>query len=275
MKTASLHKQNEEKITFSFGANWQDYLRTVAEASIQSARTDIEKWLGTTSMTGETVLDIGCGSGVHSLVFCRMGARRILSMDVDPLAVEATRTLRRREGEPRNWEIIEGSILDEALSSGLGVFDTVYAWGVLHHTGALWEALENACRLVAPGGRLWLALYAEGPNYERDLRIKKEYNASSGFGKKIMVYHRIGQLMWRRLRGRQNPLRWNQKKERGMNVYHDIIDWLGGLPYEVAHPERVTQFLCERGFVRHRIELFPEGCNHIYLFARDSRKGNV
>ncbi|HTZ40603.1 MAG TPA: class I SAM-dependent methyltransferase [Syntrophales bacterium] len=271
----SLKKHDDVGITFSFGANWQDYLRTVSEASIQSARDDIEKWLGSTFLTNKTVLDIGCGSGVHSLVFSRMGARRIFSMDVDPLAVEATRTLWHREGEPQRWEIVEGSILDEAFLSTLGVFDAVYAWGVLHHTGALWKALDNTSRLVAPGGRLWIALYADGPNYDRDLCIKKTYNASSGFGKRVMVYRWIGRLMWGRFRRGQNPFGWNQKKERGMNVYHDIIDWLGGLPYEVAHPDRVTEYLCELGFVPSRIELFPEGCNHIYLFTRNKGDGDL
>jgi 2-polyprenyl-6-hydroxyphenyl methylase/3-demethylubiquinone-9 3-methyltransferase len=219
-------------------------------------------------MKGRNILDVGCGSGVHSLAFHRMGAGRVLSMDVDPRSVEAARTLWQREGKPRNWEVVEGSILDRPFLSALGTFDLVYAWGVLHHTGELWAALENAAGRVGDGGLLWIAIYADGPNYERDLRIKKRYNAASDFGKRVMVYRWIGGLMRERCRRGRNPFSWSQNKERGMNVYHDIIDWLGGLPYEVASPEKVGAFLRERGFVQERVDLYPEGSNNIYLFRR-------
>jgi SAM-dependent methyltransferase len=268
MKDLSVMGTEQEKITFSFGANWMDYVNTVSEASIQAARDDIERWLGAVRVRDKTILDIGCGSGLHSLVFHRMGARRILSMDVDPRSVQAARALWQKEGRPEQWIIEGGSILDGTFLSTVGVFDMVYAWGVLHHTGAMWEALENASRLVAERGCLWIALYADGPNYDRDLCIKRKYNSASRLGKRIMVYRWIGKLMRERLRMRQNPLRWNHKKDRGMNVYHDIVDWLGGLPYEVANPEKVMQFFRDRGFLPEKVELFPEGSNHIYLFKR-------
>ena len=250
-------RTEQEKITFSFGANWQDYLRTVSEEALRAACKDIEGWIGGVFVKGRTILDVGCGSGVHSLAFHRMGSGRVLSMDVDPRSVEAARTLWQREGKPRNWEVVEGSILDRPFLSAWGTFDLVYAWGVLHHTGALWAALEHAAGLVAKGGLFWLALYADGPNYERDLRIKKKYNAASEFGKRVMVYRWIGSLMRERLRRGRNPFGWNHKKERGMNVYHDIIDWLGGLPYEVANPEKVGAFMSERGFLQRESSSTP------------------
>ena len=47
-------------------------------------------------------------------------------------------------------------MLDREYLARLGQFDVVYSWGVLHHTGAMWQALENVARLVVGGGlSLW------------------------------------------------------------------------------------------------------------------------
>jgi 2-polyprenyl-6-hydroxyphenyl methylase/3-demethylubiquinone-9 3-methyltransferase len=81
--------------------------------------------------------------------------------------------------------------------------------------------------------------------------------------------------MKNRLRNRQNPFKWNQRKERGMDVYHDIIDWLGGLPYEVASSEEVSSFMEGRGFILEKVEAYPERWNNIYLFLRTSSAGAV
>ena len=107
--------------------------------------------LGTSDLAGRTFLDIGCGSGLFSLAALQLGAK-VHSFDYDPDAVATTRQLRDRYAPDSDWRVEQGSVLDSSLISRLGQFDIVYSWGVLHHTGALWEALDAACRLVAPGG---------------------------------------------------------------------------------------------------------------------------
>ncbi len=74
--------------------------------------------------------------------------------------------------------------------------------------------------------------------------------------------------MIKRLLSGKNPFSWNEIKERGMDVYHDIIDWLGGLPYEVASPEEVINFCESRNFKLLKIERRGEGANSIYLFKK-------
>ena len=55
----------------------------------------------------------------------------------------------------------------------------MYSWGVLHHTGAMWKALENASTLVRPGGLLFIALYNnQGGASRRWKIIKRTYNDS-------------------------------------------------------------------------------------------------
>jgi 2-polyprenyl-6-hydroxyphenyl methylase/3-demethylubiquinone-9 3-methyltransferase len=62
----------------------------------------------------------------------------------------------------------------------------------------------------------------------------------------------------------KHPLR----TDRGMNVWHDAIDWLGGLPYEFATPAELTACLDRLGFTRVRARLTRRsGCNE-FTFQR-------
>lgn len=257
--------QNE--VTFSFGENWKNYLDTVTEDEVHSAKRDIEEWLGNGFVSGKTVVDIGSGSGIHSLAFYLLGAKRIYSFDADPSSVEATKRLRTKFESPGRWTVSHGSILDKEFLQSLGQFDIAYSWGVLHHTGAMWEALEKSFGLVKPGGKLWVALYVKGPRYPKDLALKKRYNAASEFGKRWMIYQRIGKVILSKLGHFENPFAWNQKKRRGMNVYHNIVDWLGGLPYEVASENEVLKFGRSYGFILEEIKVKNEGGCSGYLFS--------
>jgi len=270
----SLDKQRAERsITFSFGDNWSDFVQTIDEETIERAKRDIEKWLGEGYVRGKRVLDIGCGSGLHSLCYYQLGAGEVVSFDHDEKSVEATRFLWSESGRPGNWRVFQGSILDAELVGELGVHDIVYAWGVLHHTGSMWEAVENSTSVVGNGGKFWVALYTKGSRYEKDLQLKRRYNAAGEWGKKLMVARWILKLMFRRLRRRRNPFKWNRRRARGMSVYYDIIDWLGGLPYEVASVEEVVAFCRAKGLVVDKVVPKPEGGNSIYLFTRKHSQG--
>lgn len=258
----------KDRVSFSFGENWRDYVETVRQEDVERAKRDIEEWLGADAVRGKTVVDVGCGSGIHSLAFRSLGARTISSFDADHYSVEATRVLWEREGQPENWSVSRGSVLDKEYVASYGQYDIVYSWGVLHHTGAMWQAVENVCGLVKPGGVLWISLYTKGPRYPKDLALKQKYNSASRAGKRWMICRGIGRLVLSRLKHFKNPFTWNQKRERGMNAYHDLVDWLGGLPYEVASEDDVVRFGRKAGFVLERINAEREGGCSIYVFSR-------
>jgi len=270
-------KQPEEspEPTFSFGENWRDYLINISDADIARARKDVEEWLGDGFVAGKTVLDIGSGSGIHSLGFHSLCAESVQSFDYDEHSVEATRTLWAKQGSPGNWTVSQGSILNPAFLETMGQFDIVYSWGVLHHTGAMWEAFKNVATLLAPGGALWISLYTKGPNYQEHLELKTRYNLASDAGKRWMVRKVVARRMLGKIRRLQNPFAWNTKKARGMNQYHDIVDWLGGLPYEVADPNEVLRAGKEQGLALERIKVRPEGTCSIYLFSECSRRHRI
>ncbi len=259
----------DDKVTFSFGKNWESFLSAADASALEKATADIEEWLGQGSVKGKTVLDIGSGSGLHSLAYFHLGATSIVSFDYDQHSVAATKECWRRAGSPDNWQVMHGSVLDRAFIQSLGTFDIVYSWGVLHHTGSMWKAIEHATLPIKPGGLFWISIYNKTPNYPKELALKQQYNRSNWFGKKWLELREIGKTMRYRYQNHLNPFTWNERRMRGMDAYHDIVDWLGGLPYEVATGDELITFCAEWKLTPVKT-IIGQHATNILLFSRAS-----
>jgi len=260
----------DDKITFSFGKNWESFLSHADASALNKAISDIEEWLGVGYVEGKTVLDIGSGSGLHSMAYFRLGAKSIVSFDYDLHSVEATKRCWQSCGNPDNWKVLHGSVLERSFIQRLGQFDIVYSWGVLHHTGSLWNAIENAAIPTGPEGLFWISIYNKTPNFPKELSLKQRYNRSNNIGKRWLEIIEIIKVMHYRIKNRRNPFAWNERRMRGMDVYHDIVDWLGGLPYEVATGDELIAFCAEMQLTPVKTLLGKEATN-ILLFKRTSR----
>jgi 2-polyprenyl-3-methyl-5-hydroxy-6-metoxy-1,4-benzoquinol methylase len=229
----------------------------------------VAEWLGR-DLRGHRVVDVGSGQGLTSLAAFRLGAS-VVSFDVDPESVIATTRLWQSAGSPGTWQVQAGSILDVGYVAGLGTFDVVISWGVLHHTGALWTALDNAGSLVAPDGLLWIALYHRTPQSGRSARMKRLYLRLPGLAKMLMRGAYAGRKLVKALAAHQSlPTLRGSYDRRGMNWWRDIEDWLGGYPYEVSSPGEVFRRLRPAGFELRRLDDgVGEGSNDVYLFARE------
>lgn len=225
--------------TYAFGRNWQHFVDAgVDEARLAAAVDSLRRLLVVDDLRGRTVIDVGCGSGLFSLAAVRLGADRVVAFDVDPLSVAAARALRAQAGAPPHWEITAGSILDPAFVGALDPADVVYAWGVLHHTGDLWNAIDRAASLVRRGGLLALAIYNQVDRAVGSSRqwwhVKRVYNRAPPAVQWLLEGLLMAERALRDAAVLRDPRRRWTERARGMRYRHDVRDWLGGFPYEYA-----------------------------------------
>ena len=238
---------------FEFGANWARFLEVVNDERIDTAAASLKNMLGVPTLQGKSFLDAGSGSGLFSLAALRLGAS-VHSFDFDPQSVACTRELKRRycDGDA-SWSVDEASVLDARYLRSLGQFDVVYSWGVLHHTGAMWTAIDNVVGNVNSGGHLYLMLYRDAHLAATWRAVKPTYarspapiqwlmrNAFAGFMVAgMLAKHRSIAKVRRSINGYGGT--------RGMSWYTDLTDWIGGYPFEYAEAEQVVEHLKRKGF---------------------------
>lgn len=238
---------------YAFGKNWKQFLATVDEESVRASVASMVDLFGMDSLAGRSFLDVGCGSGLSSLAALHLGADRVRSFDYDLDSVEATRELRSRAGSPEHWEVSRGDVLDRGFLAELGRFDIVYAWGVLHHTGSMWDAIRKAASLVEPGGLFMIGIYNKKSPYSEWSRALKRVYARGGplVRGAIKAAYLSATRLYRLLRGApRQPAGDCYKQKRGMDYWRDLDDWLGGYPFEFASPDEIVGFVEPLGFER-------------------------
>lgn len=269
------HKETPLEERFAFGKNWAEYLTNLSEEKMRDARESLQKRFPE-GLEGKTFLDIGCGSGLFSLGARELGAK-VLSFDFDPDSVSCAKGLKKKYfPDDEDWEVFQGSVLDSELMDGLGQFDVVYSWGVLHHTGDMWQAMENAIARVAPEGAFYIAIYNDQGGYSDLWRgVKKTYVKSPEWVRFVLclltvIFYEGRSLLIQLVRLR-NPIKhlMTRKQARGMSLWIDARDWVGGYPFEVAMPEEIFEFSRDRGFVLEWLRTNRGGiaCNE-YLFKK-------
>ncbi len=240
---------------FAFGKNWASYANLITEHQVEEAKKGLLKLISAEDFVGASFLDIGCGSGLHALGAAQLGARQILAVDIDPDSVVTTKALLSRHDISAHWKAESISVFD-LEPEYQGRFDIVYSWGVLHHTGDMWEAINKAAAMVAPDGVLALALYRK-THLDAFLKLEKRLYAHAPMPAQAFVrgaYLATFRLnMWM---GGAGSLREHVAKyssNRGMDFYHDVHDWLGGYPYESTCTPEVDSKLTRLGFKAERV----------------------
>jgi len=236
---------------FAFGKNWHSFIeRSFDESRLAIAQQHLLEFLKADTLAGKRFLDIGCGSGLHSLAAYRAGAGEIVSFDYDADSVTAARQLWRLSGNPPHWRIEQGSVLGADYMASLGLFDIVYAWGVLHHTGDQWAAIRRAAERVKPGGLFYVALYTSDVftgkrNAQFWIAVKRRYNEGGWLVRRYLELGYAAGILYRLARQRRNPIAhvMGYRQSRGMSFYTDVRDWVGGWPMEFSSIAEVKEFV--------------------------------
>ena len=255
---------------FKFGKNWKKFISTLSDDRVQMAMESIKQLLGVESLAGKTFIDIGCGSGIFSLAALKLGASRVVSVDFDQDSVNCARYLNEKYGPFNNWTIMQGSILNKTLIESLGKFDVVYSWGVLHHTGHMWQAFENISLLTESSGMLAISIYNDQGLVSNFWTFAKYvYNKSPGplqwlLGNIFFLFWALLMLVVDIVKGRSILARYRGVDARGMNAYYDAIDWIGGYPFEVATTEEIERFFTNRNYELVKLQARSGmGCNEL------------
>jgi SAM-dependent methyltransferase len=254
------------KLRFKFGKNWKNYLTVLNKKKINDAQISLKKNLDLETLNGKTFLDVGSGSGLFSLAAKNLGAK-VVAFDFDRDSVFCTNELKKKYyKDSNNFEVFQGSILDKKFIITLGKFDIVYSWGVLHHTGNMWKALENILLTVKKNGLLYISIYNHQPLVSRYWSIVKRTYNQYAFSRPIWLflhffYPTLPSILLRFFQKR--------KKERGMSVFYDLIDWLGGYPFEVATPKQIFNFFKNQNFTLLNLKTVGGGlgCNE-FVFKK-------
>jgi 2-polyprenyl-3-methyl-5-hydroxy-6-metoxy-1,4-benzoquinol methylase len=264
----------ERETHFAFGENWRDYSKTIDQKRIDSAIAGVRKLLPD-GLAGKTFLDIGCGSGLHALAALSLGAAEVTAIDIDENSVSTTQGLLTRHAPNLNWTAKVASIFD-ASPDTVGKFDVVYSWGVLHHTGDMWRAIECAANFVNADGEFAIAIYSTTSCDAMWKAEKKFYSkAPRPIQWSIRQAYMAAFLAAKSLLGK-SPISYvrNYATMRGMNFSHDAHDWLGGYPYETATAAELHDRICQMGFTEQRSfplpasrGLFGSGC-HEFVFRK-------
>ena len=257
MENKELPKINESNKRFQFGQNWSNYLKSVDEFSIKEASNSLHEMMNLCDYKNKTFLDIGCGSGLFSLAAKRLGFN-VHSFDFDINSMNCTKYLKTKYYEnDKDWEIENGSILDKYFVDTLKKYDVVYSWGVLHHTGAMWVAIQNSMKCVKENGLFYIAIYNDQGLKSHVWWLIKYlfimlpkpiaylYAYSLGF-----IFEALNIIKYTILLKPMVAIKplLNYKKSRGMNYFNDLIDWMGGFPFEFVDYDVLINYFQTNGY---------------------------
>jgi SAM-dependent methyltransferase len=258
---------SEKNRAFNFGANWQRFSQgSLDSLKFEEAFNSLDQLIGHEKIKGSSFLDIGCGSGIFAIAVSLAGAGKVIGIDISRESIAASISNKERFANQNIIDFFHKSIFDDGILQ-LGKFDIVYSWGVLHHTGDMWRAIDIASQLVSPNSLFVIAIYNKHWSCKAWKAIKWSYNTVPAIIQRLMIWiFFIIIAMAKLIVTRKNPFK---KQKRGMSFYYDVIDWVGGYPYEYADKDEVINYVERLGFkcIKFVKPTVPTGCNE-FVFLK-------
>jgi SAM-dependent methyltransferase len=245
---------------FNFGDNWRRLVKVISEDKLKYAIQDIQSFMAPESISGKSFLDIGCGSGLHAVAAWRLGAREVTTVDLDPKSLKHVQQLKKVFNIPDSfpWTHYVGNIASLEGLDNVSLSDVVYSWGVLHHTGDMWSSINNASSFVKTNGYFYIMIYRDAYLAPFWKYLKKAYTFGPSFLRLILRGFFVSLFFMLLLAKHRSISKVKQRirdydRNRGMSWYIDIVDWIGGYPFEWASASQVCDYLASSGFKLQKI----------------------
>jgi len=257
----------EKNLVFDFGANWQQFSQSSLDSlKFEEAFNSLDQLIGHEKIKGSSFLDIGCGSGIFAIAASLAGAKKVVGIDISKESIAVSIGNKKRFANQNTIDFFHKSVFDDDILQ-LGQFDIVYSWGVLHHTGDMWWSIKIASQLVSPNSLFVIAIYNKHWSSKIWKVIKRFYNIVPAIIQRLMIWlFFIIIAIAKLIVTRKNPFK---KQKRGMSFYYDVIDWVGGYPYEYADKNEVINCAERLGFkcIKFVKPVVPTGCNE-FVFLK-------
>jgi 2-polyprenyl-6-hydroxyphenyl methylase/3-demethylubiquinone-9 3-methyltransferase len=256
---------------FKFGENWENFSQLITTERIDAAKQSLVELISQEKLAGKSFMDFGCGSGLFSIAAAELGAWPVIGVDLDQESIQTSKMNNDRWLPEKTIRLENLSVLNDAGMEKLPMVDVGYAWGSLHQTGAMRRAIHNCASRVKPGGIFVIAIYNRHFTSPLWQPIKKLYNVSGKFVQNVMVaiFTPIIALAKFLVTGK-NPY----VLSRGMNFKHNVIDWVGGYPYEYGNVKELTKILENENLSVEKVlpAKVPTGCNEFVCVKKGDQQ---
>jgi SAM-dependent methyltransferase len=129
----------------------RDYYHPIAERLYDMAIKDMLAMMG--APTGSTVLDAGCGPGVHSIRLAKAGYQ-VVAVDISQAMLKQAKVRIAQAGVAQAVDLKREDLTQ--LTFPNASFRYVFSWGVIIHIQDVEKALDELARILGPGGTLTL-----------------------------------------------------------------------------------------------------------------------
>lgn len=107
------------------------------------------QWLDGLELSGKTVIDFGCGSGILAIAALKLGASHVIGIDIDPQAIQASRQNAQRNGVSEKLDLYVPESQPNALQADIVIANIL--------AGPLRELAPILGGLVKEGGLIGLS----------------------------------------------------------------------------------------------------------------------
>ncbi|MFQ6107920.1 MAG: class I SAM-dependent methyltransferase [Candidatus Aminicenantales bacterium] len=252
-------RSNEERTRRFYDCLWQNYTPEYAASKKHWAL-----FFDPEEVLNKSVLDAGCGTGVFSIIFARMGALSVVGIDISKRSLERAQRQADQLGL-QNATFQKVNMLRLPFTDAC--FDIVWSWGSVHHTADPFGCLAELIRVLKPGGSLLVAVYRRtGLTFLHEtlrkglIRLPSKYWIP--FSRFLSLVAAPGISLFKK----------RDKSRKGEKLEQLLFDWFF-VPIRHSYlPEEIKSFLVKRGLVIKKYLPFSGRFNSTSNFIFKARK---